>query len=70
VVADQKLQLLIYGCCCLVLAPSISGALLIMLSSFYIGHRTGFVIGLLALLYFIILYYMTCSLRCWPRRAS
>jgi hypothetical protein len=61
-VTDQKLELLLYGCCCLVLAPtvfapSIPGALLIMVSSFYIGHRTGFGIGLLALLYFIILYY-------------
>jgi uncharacterized membrane protein len=40
-----------------ILAPSVPGALLVVLSSFYIGHRTGFWVGLLALAYFLVLYY-------------
>jgi len=35
----------------------VPGALLVMLTSFYIGHRTSFIIGLLALIYFVVLYY-------------
>lgn len=60
-VADRRTQAIIYGCCLVlaptVLTPSIAGALLVMVSSFYIGHRLSFVIGLLALAYFVILYY-------------
>ncbi|MCX2741280.1 DUF4401 domain-containing protein [Pontibacter anaerobius] len=52
----------IYTCCVLLLAPfiltpSVPGALLILLASFYIGHNPGFWVGLLALVYFVILYY-------------
>ena len=53
---------LLYTCCCLVLAPTVfapavPGALLAMLTSFYLGHRAGFAVGLLALIYFVVLYY-------------
>ncbi|WP_161889860.1 DUF4401 domain-containing protein [Pontibacter russatus] len=60
--ANRRQQVLVYACCGLVLAPTVlspavPGALLVMLTSFYIGHRTSFIIGLLALIYFVILYY-------------
>jgi hypothetical protein len=40
-----------------ILTPSVPGALLILLSSFYMGNKFGFWVGLLALVYFIVLYY-------------
>ncbi len=40
-----------------VFAPGIPGSLLIVLISYHYGHRTGFVSGLLALIYFIGRYY-------------
>lgn len=59
---SRKTKLMMYVCCALLLAPtlftpSIPGALLILLTSFYIGHKPGFWVGLLALVYFVILYY-------------
>ncbi|MCP2042644.1 DUF4401 domain-containing protein [Pontibacter sp. HSC-36F09] len=61
-VKDQKTLGIFYTCCAVVLlptvlAPSVPGALLVVLSSFYIGHRTGSWVGLLALAYFLVLYY-------------
>ncbi|MDO6389238.1 DUF4401 domain-containing protein [Pontibacter sp. BT731] len=61
-VKDQKTLAIFYTCCAVVLlptvlAPSVPGALLVVLSSFYIGHRTGLWVGLLALAYFLVLYY-------------
>jgi len=61
-VTSKQTQLIVYACCVVILAPtfytpSIAGSLLIVLSSFYIGHRVSFIVGLLALGYFIILYY-------------
>ena len=61
-ITNTKTQVAFYTCCILLLAPtiftpSIPGALLVLLSSFYIGHRPGFWVGLLALVYFVILYY-------------
>jgi hypothetical protein len=61
-VEDKKTLAIFYTCCALVLlptllSPSVPGALLVVLSSFYIGHRTGFWTGLLSLAYFIVLYY-------------
>ncbi|WP_162428397.1 DUF4401 domain-containing protein [Pontibacter pudoricolor] len=66
-VTDVKTQTIVYACVCVMLAPtiatpSISGALLIVLSSCYIGHRVSFIVGLLALGYFIILYYYNLHL--------
>jgi hypothetical protein len=57
-----KTQLIVYTCCIAILVPtiltpSLAGALLIVLVSFYIGHNLSFIVGLLALGYFIILYY-------------
>ncbi|WP_299984498.1 DUF4401 domain-containing protein [uncultured Pontibacter sp.] len=59
---DKKTLTIFYTCCSVVLlptvlAPSVPGALLVVLSSFYIGHRTGLWAGLLALAYFLVLYY-------------
>ncbi|PKV66904.1 DUF4401 domain-containing protein [Pontibacter ramchanderi] len=59
---DKMTLAIFYTCCGLVLlptvlAPSVPGALLVVLSSFYIGHRTGLWVGLLALAYFLVLYY-------------
>ncbi|MFD2246389.1 DUF4401 domain-containing protein [Pontibacter ruber] len=61
-ITDKRTQAVIYTCCCLLLlptiqTPSVPGALLVLLSSFYIGHKPGFWVGLLALAYFIVLYY-------------
>lgn len=43
-------------------APAISGALLIVLLSFWVNYKTGFVIGVIALIYFVIQYYYDLSL--------
>ena len=61
-ITNTKTQVVFYTCCALVLAPtiltpSIPGALLVLLTSFYIGNKTGFWVGLLALVYFVIMYY-------------
>ncbi|MER2998043.1 DUF4401 domain-containing protein [Pontibacter populi] len=61
-VIDSRTQAIVYVCCLVMLAPTIStpsiaGSLFIVLSGFYIGHRLSFIIGLMALGYFIILYY-------------
>lgn len=41
----------------MLLAPSILGAILIILLCFYVNHKTGFILGLLALIGFIAQYY-------------
>ncbi|GAB3193882.1 hypothetical protein ABID22_000412 [Pontibacter aydingkolensis] len=61
-ITRTKTQAVFCTCCILLLAPiiftpSVPGALLILLSSFYIGYKPGFWVGLLALVYFVILYY-------------
>ncbi len=38
-------------------APAIGGAMLILFSSYHIGHRTGIVLGVVGLLYFMIQFY-------------
>src|SRR5690606_13137026 len=43
-------------------APSISGALLIVLLSFLVNYRTGFAIGIIALIYFVVQYYYDLNL--------
>ncbi|MEJ8801177.1 DUF4401 domain-containing protein [Pontibacter sp. H249] len=66
-ITNIKTKAAFYTCCLLILtptvvAPSVPGALLILLSSFYIGHKPGFWVGLLALAYFVILYYYDLNL--------
>lgn len=66
-VTHLKTQTIVYACLCATLAPTIltpgiAGALLIVLASFYIGHRTSFIVGLLALGYFIVQYYYNLQL--------
>ncbi|WP_299822373.1 DUF4401 domain-containing protein [uncultured Pontibacter sp.] len=61
-IKNTKTRVAIYTCTVLILgptivAPSVPGALLVLLSSFYIGHRPGFWVGLLALVYFVVMYY-------------
>lgn len=53
---------IIYGISLLILlptalSPAISGALLLILLSFMVGYRTGFVLGIIAFIYFIGQYY-------------
>lgn len=43
-------------------APSISGALLIVLLSFRVHHKTGLGIGVVALIYFVVQYYYDLNL--------
>jgi hypothetical protein len=61
-IAETKSKVLIYVMSGLVLlstvfAPSVCGALLIVLLSFQTGHRTGFIVGIMALVYFTGQYY-------------
>lgn len=61
-ITANRTQLIVYTCCLVMLVPTINtpgiaGALLIVLSGFYMGQRVSFIVGLLALGYFIILYY-------------
>lgn len=66
-ITDKKQQILIYILSVLVLsstifAPSILGALLIILVSFYVNYKTGLAIGIIALAYFISQYYYDLNL--------
>ncbi|MEJ8757835.1 DUF4401 domain-containing protein [Pontibacter sp. H259] len=66
-IAESRTRFIVYGCCLVMLAPTIltpgiAGALLIVLASFYIGHRVSFIVGLLALGYFVVLYYYNLQL--------
>ncbi|RXP53798.1 DUF4401 domain-containing protein [Lutibacter sp. HS1-25] len=61
-VTDKKNQITIYLLTVLVLsstifAPSILGAILIVLLCFLVNYKTGLVIGIIALIYFISQYY-------------
>lgn len=44
-----------------VFAPSIAGAILILLLSFFVNHKTGMAIGIIAIIYFISQYYYDMS---------
>jgi uncharacterized membrane protein len=44
------------------LSPSLAGSFLILLLSFYMGHRLGFVIGLLMLIYSTFMFYYDLQL--------
>ena len=62
-----KKKMLTLGLCFFTLlptlfAPAISGALLIVLLSFLVNYKTAFVIGIIALIYFVIQYYYDLSL--------
>jgi len=57
-----KNKLMIYSLSVLILiptvfSPSISGAILIILLSFFVNYKTGLVIGIVSLIYFISQYY-------------
>ena len=61
-VTSPKTKLWVYVLSALTLlptlfAPAISGALLILLLSFKVNYKTGLVVGILALVYFVIQYY-------------
>lgn len=66
-ITDKKQQIIIYILSVLVLsstifAPSILGAILIMLLSFFVNYKTGLVIGITALAYFVSQYYYDLNL--------
>jgi hypothetical protein len=66
-IADKQTEIGIYGAVVLALlppafAPAIAGAILIMLLSFYVNYRTGFVLGLLSFIYFLSQYYYDLKL--------
>ena len=42
-------------------SPAISGALIVILLSFYVNYKTGFIIGIIALIYFISQFYYDLS---------
>jgi hypothetical protein len=55
-------KLILYGISCILLAstiltPSTSGSLLLILLSFWVTNQAGFVIGIIAFIYFIFQYY-------------
>jgi uncharacterized membrane protein len=60
-------KIFVYSATLLVLAPtlltpSLAGAVLIILLSFYVNHKTGFVLGILSFIYFIGQYYYDLGL--------
>jgi uncharacterized membrane protein len=60
-------KIFVYAATLLVLAPtlftpSLAGAVLIILLSFYVNHKTGFALGILSFIYFIGQYYYDLSL--------
>jgi hypothetical protein len=59
---QDKIKWTLYGLGVLVMlptafSPAISGAILILLLSYYVKHVTGFVIGIVSLFYFLSQYY-------------
>ena len=63
---DSKGSIMIYSLSALVIistimAPSILGALLVVLLSFLVNYKTGFGLGIIALLYFISQFYYDLS---------
>nr|WP_299171562.1 DUF4401 domain-containing protein [uncultured Allomuricauda sp.] len=63
---ESKHKSAIYGLTVLFLlptifCPSISGAILIVLLGFYVNHKTSFIIGIVALVYFVSQYYYDLS---------
>ncbi|MNR02773.1 hypothetical protein D3C85_1186390 [compost metagenome] len=59
---QKRQKIYIYVSCILVLlpsilAPAVSGALLILLLCFLVNYKTGFAIGIISLIYFIGQYY-------------
>ncbi|TYB78856.1 DUF4401 domain-containing protein [Bizionia myxarmorum] len=65
-VTALKSKIFIYSISCLILlltlyAPAISGALIIILLSFLVNYKTGFVIGIVAFIYFVSQYYYDLS---------
>ena len=66
-IRNLKLEILIYSLSALVLlptafAPAISGALLILLVSFFVNYKTGIALGIIATIYFISQYYYDLNL--------
>ena len=66
-IRNQKLKILIYSLSALILlptayAPAISGALLILLVSFFVNYKTGIAIGAIATCYFVTQYYYDLNL--------
>jgi len=62
-----KNKIFIYTLCISILlptlySPAISGAILILLMSFYVNYKTGLVIGVIALIYFVSQYYYDLNL--------
>ncbi len=66
-IGNRKSEILIYSLSALILlpiafAPAISGALLILLVSFFANYRTGITLGIIATVYFITQYYYDLNL--------
>lgn len=66
-IESKNQKVWIYTLCILTLlpilfAPSISGALLLILLSFKVSYKTGVAIGAIALIYFVVQYYYDLSL--------
>ncbi len=61
-IEDIKKKMIIYGLSTMVLfvsaySPSILGAILVILLSFYVNYKTGLVLGIVSLIYFVSRYY-------------
>lgn len=66
-VTNKRHWVLAYGLAVLtllptVLSPAISGTILLMLLSFFVHYKTGFVVSIIALVYFISQYYYDLNL--------
>lgn len=71
-VEKKKDKVLSYVLCVLVLvptalSPAITGAILILLLSYHVNYKTGFVLGILAGVYFIGQFYYDLSLSLWTK---
>lgn len=65
-IESQKSKTLIYALSLLIFlstafSPSISGTILILLLSFLVNYKTGLILGIIALIYFICQYYYNLS---------
>ncbi len=64
---DFKISLIIYGFSLLLFvatffAPAINGTILIIILCFYVNYKTGFVLGIISLMYFISQFYYDLNL--------
>lgn len=66
-IEQEQNKIVVLGLCSVMLlptvfAPSISGAILILILNYHLGHRTGIAVGVISMVYFVIQYYYDLNL--------